>query len=217
MLRASKHTKNIKISPSHSWTKFHCQTPFTRYNRLSIRLYNRFDNRLYRVNGASKWSICTRQDLAREHSTASLIMLPLRSTFAKSVTVSVALSTSIICRWKTLATRYITANMLQTMVDAQCDKLATELSWQRLRRSIRFRVVASYLSKVANFNLPHLYLAPPLGMTPFEFCRPLRHQNTRPHSVSYGVICVILRLVVSVEHRLVTDRQRDTGLRHIPR
>jgi len=25
-------------------------TPFTRYNRLSVRLYNRFDNRLYRVN-----------------------------------------------------------------------------------------------------------------------------------------------------------------------
>jgi len=25
--------------------------------------------------------------------------------------------------------------VLQTKVDAQCDKLATELSWQRLRRS----------------------------------------------------------------------------------
>jgi len=30
----------------------HSYTPFTRYNRLSHRLYNRFDNRLYRVNGA---------------------------------------------------------------------------------------------------------------------------------------------------------------------
>jgi len=29
-----------------------CKTPFTRYKRLSNRLYNRFDNRLYRVNGA---------------------------------------------------------------------------------------------------------------------------------------------------------------------
>jgi len=40
-------------------------------------------------------------------------------------------------------------------VDAQYDKLATELSWQRLRRSF-----SSYseLSKVANFNLPHLHL-----------------------------------------------------------
>ena len=26
------------------------KTPFTRYNRLSSRLYNQFDNRLYRVN-----------------------------------------------------------------------------------------------------------------------------------------------------------------------
>jgi len=26
------------------------QTPFTRYSRLSSRLYNQFDNRLYRVN-----------------------------------------------------------------------------------------------------------------------------------------------------------------------
>jgi len=27
------------------------ETPFTRYNPLSMRLYNRFNNRLYRVNG----------------------------------------------------------------------------------------------------------------------------------------------------------------------
>ena len=27
------------------------EAPFTRYNLLSYRLYNRFDNRLYRVNG----------------------------------------------------------------------------------------------------------------------------------------------------------------------
>ena len=31
--------------------------------------------------------------------------------------------------------------------------------------------------KVANFNLLHLHLAPPLGVTPFEFCRDLRHQT----------------------------------------
>jgi len=30
------------------------KTPFTRYNQLSIRLSNRFDNRLYRVNGVSE-------------------------------------------------------------------------------------------------------------------------------------------------------------------
>jgi len=33
----------------------------------------------------------------------------------------------------------------------------------------RFRDIASYLSKVADFNLPHLHLAPPLGVTPVEF------------------------------------------------
>jgi len=34
----------------------------------------------------------------------------------------------------------------------------------------RFRVIgSSYLPKVTNFNLPHVYLAPPLKVTPFEF------------------------------------------------
>ena len=66
--------------------------------------------------------------------------------------------TSISCRWRTRATQCITANVLQTKVDAHCDKLGTELSWQRLR------VTAIYLlSKVDNFNLPHLHLAPSLG------------------------------------------------------
>jgi len=36
----------------------------------------------------------------------------------------------------------------------------------------------SYLSKVANFNLPHMRLEPPLEVTPFEFCLDLRHQKT---------------------------------------
>ena len=51
------------------------------------------------------------------------------------------------CRWQTRATRCITANVLQTSkVDTQCDKLATELSWQR------------FASKVANFRPPQLHL-----------------------------------------------------------
>jgi len=33
-----------------------------------------------------------------------------------------------------------------------------------------FRVIASYLSKVTNFNLTHLHFLPPVGMTSFEFC-----------------------------------------------
>ena len=42
----------------------------------------------------------------------------------------------------------------------------------------RFRVVASYSSKVANFNLPHLRLSPPYGVIPFKFRRNLWRQKT---------------------------------------
>ena len=74
------------------------------------------------------------------------------------------------------------ANVLQTKVDAQCDKLATKLNWQCLRRST-FSSHSEYSSKVANFNPPNLHLAPPLGVTPFEFCRDFRHQKTRTSRV----------------------------------
>jgi len=33
----------------------------------------------------------------------------------------------------------------------------------------RFRVIASYLSKVTYFNILHLHLAPPVGVTMFKF------------------------------------------------
>jgi len=71
----------------------------------------------------------------------------------------------------------------------------------------RFQVIASHLSKVANFNLSHLHLAPQMGVAPFEFCRDLRSQKTRVPGLSCGVVCVILRLAISVEHRLVSDGQ----------
>jgi len=35
--------------------------------------------------------------------------------------------------------------------------------------------------------------------------------------LSCGVVCVILRLAVLVEHGLVTDRRTDTGLWLVPR
>jgi len=73
---------------------------------------------------------------------------------------------------------------------------------QRLRRST-FSSYSGLLSKVANFDLPHLRLAYPL--IPVEFCRDLRHQKTRVHHP--------IRLSASVEHRLVTDRQaHDYGI-----
>jgi len=48
-----------------------------------------------------------------------------------------------------------------------------------------------------------------LRVIPVEFCRDIRHKKTRVPGVSCGVVYMILRLAVSVEHRLVTDRQTD--------
>ena len=74
---------------------------------------------------------------------------------------------------------------------------------------IRDRDIAGYLSKVADFDPPHLHLAPPKGVTPVEFRRDLWHQETRVPGLSCGVVCAILRLAVLVELRLVTDGQTD--------
>ena len=63
----------------------------------------------------------------------------------------------------------------------------------------RFRDIAGYLSKVADFDLPHLHLAPPQGVIPVEFHGDLWHQKTRVPGVSCGVVYVILRLTVLVE------------------
>ena len=76
----------------------------------------------------------------------------------------------------------------------------------------RFRDIASYLSKVADFDPPHLHLAPPQGVIPVEFRGDLRRPKTGFPGLSCGVVCVIPRLAVLVELRLVTDRQTD-GLR----
>ena len=45
----------------------------------------------------------------------------------------------------------------------------------------------------------------------FDFRRDLRHENTIEylHALLCGVVGAILRLAISVEHRLVTDRQTD--------
>jgi len=61
-------------------------------------------------------------------------------------------------------------------------------------------------------NLPHLHLAPPLGVTLFEFCRDFRHQKTRFHGLACSIVCVILRLAASVEHQFVTDGQTIPAL-----
>jgi len=43
----------------------------------------------------------------------------------------------------------------------------------------RFRDIAGYLSKVADFNKPRLHFAPPWGLIPVEFRGDLWHQKTR--------------------------------------
>ena len=53
------------------------------------------------------------------------------------------------------------------------------------------RDIASYLSKVADFDPPQLHLAPQQGV---EFRKGFWHQKTRLPELSYGVVCVILRL-----------------------
>jgi len=69
-------------------------------------------------------------------------------------------------------------------VDAQCDELATELSWQR------------FASKVANFQLPQLHLAyrtcifgASVGNEPVWNMRDFRRKKTIP-GLSYGVVCL---------------------------
>ena len=63
----------------------------------------------------------------------------------------------------------------------------------------RFRDIARYLSKVDDFDQPHLHLAPSSGVTPVEFRGDLWHQKTRVPGLSCVVVCVILRLAVLVE------------------
>jgi len=79
--------------------------------------------------------------------------------------------------------------------------------------------IAGYLSKVDDFYPPHLHLAfwRLAGGDPVEFRGDLWHQKTRVPELSCGVVCVILRLAVLVEHRLYSDRRTDTGHLLVPR
>ena len=66
-----------------------------------------------------------------------------------------------------------------------------------------------YWSKSADSNLPHLYLAPPVGGDLVGLTRRFWRQKTRVAGLSYGVVNVILGLAIFVQLRLVTDRQMD--------
>jgi len=49
-------------------------------------------------------------------------------------------------------------------------------------------------------------------VTPVEFRGDLWHQETRLTGLSCGVVYVILRFAVLVEHQLVTDTDTDTDM-----
>ena len=73
----------------------------------------------------------------------------------------------------------------------------------------RFRDIARYWSKIADSNLPHLYLAPPLGVISLEFHRDFWQERTRVPGLSYNIVSVILGLTIFVQLRLVTDGQTN--------
>jgi len=77
----------------------------------------------------------------------------------------------------------------------------------------RFRDIAGYWSKVAEPILTHPTCIRRPRQTPVEFRGDLWRQKTRVPGLSSGVVCVILRLAVLVELRLVTDRHRQTDRR----
>ena len=74
----------------------------------------------------------------------------------------------------------------------------------------RFRDIAGYLSKVDDFDPPPPTFGAHKGVIPVEFRGDLWHQKSRVPGLSCGVVCVIVRFAVLVEHRLVTDGHRRT-------
>jgi len=70
-----------------------------------------------------------------------------------------------------------------------------------------FRVIASYLSKVAYFNLPHLHLAPPLG-DPVRISRDLGDRKRVPWAIVWRCFRdSTIRLAAMTQYRHVTDGQ----------
>jgi len=108
--------------------------------------------RLVTLNRASKRSSTyTCKVPCKQHvKTSQFAALHRQRVAQKNRVIGYCKSTRIIDRWQTHVMCCITANVLQTnKVDAQCDKLVTELSWQR------------FASKVTNLQLSHLYLTCP--------------------------------------------------------
>ena len=73
-----------------------------------------------------------------------------------------------------------------------------------------FEIQPAICRKSPILTQPHLYLAPPHGVFPVEFCGDLWCKKTRVPGLSCGVVPVILRFAVLVELRLVTDGRTRT-------
>jgi len=69
------------------------------------------------------------------------------------------------------------------------------------------------LSKVVDFNLPHLHLVPPLGVTLFKFCQDLWHHKLE--SLGYHVVFVIPHLAIFRQHRCMMNRGTDRWRQHM--
>jgi len=75
------------------------------------------------------------------------------------------------------------------------------------------KVTTNTSSQLSKSLVSRRYVGPVEPPRPVEFRGDLWHQKTRVSGLSCGVVCVILRLAVLVEHRLVTDKQTQTQTR----
>ena len=76
----------------------------------------------------------------------------------------------------------------------------------------RFRDIAGYLSKVADFDPLHLHLLPSQGVTPAKFRGYLASENQSPRAIVWCCLCDPVFFFVLVELLLVADRHRQTDI-----
>ena len=138
LIKSNQLTRSTARSlrqPRLTWIIFQIITP--KMKLISLKHIQIKNNTLFWISyvlfhnytaNRSPWRNCTWQCNADVTQWQATSLFHIRNTpWAINLT-------SITCRWRNRMTRWITANVLQTKVDAQCDKLKTELSWQRLRR-----------------------------------------------------------------------------------